>query len=227
MKSTWKPTKKLVALMLALVLALSVSAPVLAARSLIEKVEYEGKGKVEVDFYGRVQYKNPAVTVKDADGKTYRARITDRDSDDLEFKVTGLKGGMTYRFTISGIRQRGASSYTSYSGKFAVPAELSASKMIKKVEYEGRGKVEVEFRGKVQYKRVKVTVQDAQGKTYAAKILDKDNDDLEFRVTGLKSGETYSFTISGIRKRGAKAYTSYRGEFIASRSYYDRDDDDD
>lgn len=112
--------KKILSLVLALVLTLSLTAPALAASSLIKKVEYEGNGKVEVDFRSRVQYKNAKVTVKDSGGKSYSTRITEKDSDDLEFKVSGVQSGKTYTFTISGIRKRGASSYTKISGKFTV-----------------------------------------------------------------------------------------------------------
>ena len=64
--------------------------PVLAAPQL-QKTKYEKNGKVEVDFKGRVQYKNVKVTVKDSAGKAYSAYITDRDDDELEFVVKNYK----------------------------------------------------------------------------------------------------------------------------------------
>lgn len=229
--------KRLASILLAMVLILSISAPALAASSMIKKVEYEGNGKVDVDFSSKVQYKNAKVTVKDSSGKSYSVKITEKDSDDLEFKVSNIKAGKTYTFTISGIRKKGAKSYTKYSGKFTVPSESTTStspttsttptsSMIKKVKYEGNGKVEVDFKSKVQYKNTKVTVKDSSGKSYSVKITDKDSDDIEFRVSNITEGATYTFTISGIRKKGASSYTSYTGTFTANRSY-DHDDDDD
>ncbi len=92
---------------------------------------------------------------------------------------------------------------------FAMTA--SAAAQIKKVKYEGNGKVDVDFSSKVKYKNVKVTVKDAKGVKVSTVIVDKDKDDLEFRMTGFKQGKTYTFTISGIKKRGEKAFGSVKG----------------
>lgn len=110
--------KKVMFLMVAVVLVLSLAVPALAVSSLIKKVEYEGNGEVEVEFASRVQYNDAKVTVKDSSGKTYTARITEKDSDDLEFIVSDIESGKTYTFTISGIRKNGEKSYTTVSGEF-------------------------------------------------------------------------------------------------------------
>ena len=93
----------------------------------------------------------------------------------------------------------------------ALPA-MAASASIKKTEYEGSGYVDVDFRSRVQYKSAKVTVRDSSGKTYKANITEKDGDDLTFKTSGISSGKTYTYTISGVKKSGEKSYGTVTGK---------------
>ena len=61
----------------------------------VSEVEYEGKGKVEVSFKKKVQYKNLKLTVKGKGGKKVSARITGKDHDDVDFKIIGYQYGQT------------------------------------------------------------------------------------------------------------------------------------
>ena len=94
----------------------------------------------------------------------------------------------------------------------ALPA-MAASASIKKTEYEGSGYVDVDFRSRVQYKSAKVTVRDSSGKTYKANITEKDGDDLTFKASGISSGKTYTYIISGIRAGSSGSYGSVSGTF--------------
>lgn len=109
------------AAVLAAVLLAVPMVPASAAAPDIRKVQYEGKGKVDVDFSGKVSYKNVKVRVKDTDGKSYAAKILDRDSDDLEFKILNYKEGKTYRFKIYGIRAKGTSGYKNVLSRVKIP----------------------------------------------------------------------------------------------------------
>ena len=80
--------KKLLALTLVVLTLISAAIPAMAASASIRKTEYEGSGKVEVDFKKDVQYKNAKVTVKDSSGKSYTAKITEKDEDDLKYHRT-------------------------------------------------------------------------------------------------------------------------------------------
>lgn len=91
-----------------------------------------------------------------------------------------------------------------------LPVSAAAPKK-ESVEYKGNGRVDVEFRTKVNYKNTSVTVKDSSGKKYKAYIVDKDSDDLEFRIKNFKKGKSYRFTIDGIRKRGTVRYSSVSG----------------
>lgn len=66
------------------------SIPVQAKAPAKEKVEYEGYDKVEVEFYGNVQWKNPGITVKDSNGKQYAVAIVKRDNDEIKFRIKGF-----------------------------------------------------------------------------------------------------------------------------------------
>ena len=95
--------------------------PVYAAPE-IKDVEYEGKGKVEVEFRSKdVQYRKLKVTVKDSSGKTYKVRILGKERDDVDFRIVGYKAGTTYKFTIKGVRRKGEKKYSSLKGKVWIP----------------------------------------------------------------------------------------------------------
>ena len=205
--------KRIVALFL-VVMTLTMSMPALAATPTIKKTEYEGSGYVEVDFKKNVQYKNAKVTVKDSSGKKYTAKITEKDSDDMTFKVSSIKAGKTYTYTISGVRSGKSGKYVSVKGTFKVPAAKTVS--IKDLDYDrGDKELEIEFNRKVQYKSLKVTVKDSSGNKYTTKIREKENDGLEVYVKGLKKGKKYTVTVSKVRPSGSGSYKSVSKTFTA------------
>lgn len=92
----------------------------------------------------------------------------------------------------------------------AVPTFASAPKK-EKVKYEGSGKVEVEYVGHVKYKNSKITVKDSNGKKYNVTVIERDDDETIFKIKNYKKGETYKFTISGIKKSGTSEYGKVTG----------------
>jgi len=95
----------------------------------------------------------------------------------------------------------------------AVPA-LAAAPKVKSVDYEGKGVVEVEFNSEnVRYKNAKVVVKNSAGKRMTVTILEKDKDDISFKVKGLEPGAQYRFTISGVRKGTSGSYGKVTGSF--------------
>ena len=207
---------------LAMLMVIGLTAMPSFAAPKLEDVDYEGNGRVEVEFHSNVKYKNAKVKVTDAKGKKVSASIVHKDGDDLTFKIKKVKGGQTYQFTISGIRKKSEKKYSSVKGKIYVPDTSTVA--VKKVEYDAYDdddddddddyEVNFEFNTKVQWKSAKVTITDGT-KNYVKKIDDKDNDEIEVRVEPLEKGKTYQYTISGVRKKGAKKYTSISGSFTA------------
>lgn len=96
----------------------------------------------------------------------------------------------------------------------AAPA-LAAAPKIKKIEYEGNGVVEVDFTTRnVRYRNVKVTVKDVDGNSKTTRILEKDNDSIRFKVSGMAADSTYIFTITGVRTGNSGAYGKVTGRFM-------------
>ena len=129
--------KKLVSVILLLVLVFSLSIGAFAAAPVIKETEYEGAGRVEVDFTTRVQYKNLKVTVKGPDGVSKTAKVVDKDNDDLTFVIPNAKPGQKYSFKISGIRAGKTGDYKSVSGTVKVP---NWDPLMKDVEYDKHDK---------------------------------------------------------------------------------------
>lgn len=206
--------KRIVSMVLALAMILSLSVNVFAAAPVIEDVEYEGRGLVEVEFKKDVRYKNVKVTVKNAAGAKMTAKIVDKDEDDLTFFVKNLKPGAKYTFTISGVRAGRTGSYQTVKGSFKVPAK---DPFIKEIDYDRKDKdLEIEFVKRMQYKNLKVTIKDSDGKVVRCRIDEKNAKEIELDILGtMKVGKTYTVTISGIRTGGSGSYTTITSRFTA------------
>lgn len=97
-----------------------------------------------------------------------------------------------------------------FSTLLVMPVSAAAPQK-KSIKYEGYGKVELEFRSKVQWKNAKVTVKDSTGKAYSVKILNKDNDEIEFKILQFKQGQKYTCTVSGVRQGRSGSYGKVSG----------------
>ena len=206
--------KRILAMLVAAMLLVMSAAPAMAAAPKIRKTDYEGNGVVEVDFKTEnVRYKGAKVVVKDANGKKLAAKILEKDDDDLTFKVTGLKANGKYTYTISGVRAGRTGSYGKVSGTFKTP---SSGPSIKKVKYDREDReLEIEFATKVQFNGLKVTVKDAKGKALSVRWIEKGDDDLELKLSGVQRGKTYTVTVSGVRVRGKGNFVSVSKTFTA------------
>ena len=179
----------------------------------IRKVVYDENGEVDVDFKGHVEYGKTKIKVKDSSGKSYKAVITDKDDDDLDFTVKNFKAGKKYTFKITKVRKAGTKKYYTVKGSFKIPAGKKV--VVEEVDYDAEDdEVSIDFKSRVSYKNLKVKISD-ENKNYSVKILKKDNDEIELRVSGLKEGETYSYKITGVAPYGTKKYKTVKGTFIA------------
>ncbi len=218
LKNKWNQIKNMAtsALMVSALVFGITAAPANAAAK-IKEAEYEGKGKVEIDFFSKVEYKNLKVTAKDQSGKNVKVKIEDADDDDLTFKLKSFKSGSTYTYKISGIRKKGESKYGTIKGSIKIP-KSGGSVPVEKVEYDAKDReVSFEFETKIEYKNLKVTISDGK-KNYVTSIDDDDDEDflkdeVEVKVKKLKKGVMYHYTISGIKKAGDKKFTSISGNF--------------
>ena len=68
--------RRMLAALMIMVWMVVAAVPAFAAPK-IRKAEYEGKGRVEVDFNSKVRYQNVKVTVKDDKGTSYSTKINE------------------------------------------------------------------------------------------------------------------------------------------------------
>jgi len=212
-KKTKTTVRRMFATLMITIWAIVAAVPAFAAPK-VKKAEYEGKGRVEVDFNSKVKYKNVKVTVKDNKGATYSTTINEKDNDDLTFTIKNFKTGRTYTYTISGVKKNNESSYGKVTGKVTIPTPTTTPK-VKEVDYDkGDREVEFEFTTRVQWKGTKVTITDGS-KNYVTRIKEKDSDSIEVKVSKLTIGKKYTYKISGVRVKGANSYKTISGTFIA------------
>ena len=212
-KKTKTTVRRMFATLMITIWAIVAAVPAFAAPK-VKKAEYEGKGRVEVDFNSKVKYKNVKVTVKDNKGATYSTTINEKDNDDLTFTIKNFKTGRTYTYTISGVKKNNESSYGKVTGKVTIPTPTTTPK-VKEVDYDkGDREVEFEFTTRVQWKGTKVTITDGS-KNYVTRIKEKDSDSIEVKVSKLTIGKKYTYKISGVRVNGANSYKTISGTFIA------------
>ena len=206
--------KRSLSLLLAVLLLTLCAVPALAAAPKVQRTEYEGNGIVEVEFTTEnVRYKGAKVVVKDSAGKKLTATIREKDSDSITFKVKGVKAGKKYSYTISGVRKGNSGSYGKVKGTFTVPSgKLAIKEIVFDPAYDS---LEVEFTTPVQFKNLKVTIEDEYGDELPVTNLETFPDELEMDVEGMEDGETYTITISGVRVKGKGSYTSVSQRFMA------------
>ena len=188
-------------------LLICLMAGTVPAAPKVSEVEYEGKGKVEVSFKKKVQYKNLKLTVKGKGGKKVSARITGKDHDDVDFKIIGYQYGQTYTWTLKGIREKGKGSWTSVKGKIHIP-EAPKGIPVKKASYDiSDQELDIDFDVPVEWDSVQAAITD--GSTDYVRSLSKTGRrEIELKVRKMIPGKKYTCRIKGIRKKGASLFSS-------------------
>ncbi len=173
----------------------------------IKRSEYEGNGVVEVDLIRDVRYDNPQLTVTDSTGAAVPAQIINTDDDDIKFRIENPVPGETYDYVFTGISARRGGEEMKVSGSIRVPQEGEV--VIRKIQYDRDGEIEIDFSGSVEYGDVKAAVSSLLGGEFEVVITEKDRDSIEGYVRGLEYGGIYTLTVSGV---GAAELSA---EFIA------------
>ena len=88
---------------------------------------------------------------------------------------------------------------------------VKAAVTISKAEYEGEGRIAVAFSTEVSYENVKIAVTDSAGNAVDAVIAEMDDDELEFVLSNYVVGETYLYTIEGVREKSEAASAAASG----------------
>lgn len=189
-----------------------------------EDEEDEVSENVELKFTGRVKWqKSPEVTVSDETGASYSAELLDKDSDECDLYVEDLVEGHTYTIIIDGIKARNAASYGKAIFTFTIPAPhtdsaVPSSIQIEELEYdEEDNELEIEFKSRVRFsKDAEISITDRNGRLIDAELIEYGKDDCSIDINeNLEAGETYYYSISGIRKISEKTARTLTGSFTA------------
>lgn len=203
--------RRLTAILLA---ALLLTLPALAAAPEVERIEYEGNGFIEMDFFRDVSYENLSVKVSDFSGAEYPVTIFERDDDDLTFRAENLAPGETYEIIVSGIREGRTGDFGSVTGQISIPeAGIPA---VRSISYDAEdSELDVDFVENVDFTELQLEVTDQSGAVYETRIIEKDRDGFEAKVDGLTPGESYLAKISGVSLSGLNDYRTITADFVA------------
>ena len=191
-----------------LIVSLLVAAVAEGLNSDIKRSTYEGNGVVEVDFMRDVRYNNPQLTVTNSIGTAVQADIINTDDDDIKFRIAAPVPGETYTFAFAGVTARRGGEAVNASGSIRIP--LEGEVVIRKIEYDNDGEIEVDFLGTADLTNVSAVVTSAMGENFEIKLAERERNSFEGWVKGLEYGGIYTLTVSGVSAAG-----DLSAEFIA------------
>ena len=124
------------------------------------------------------------------------------------------------RFDLSVIRLKTVSAALALMLTCAAPGlSALAAGSIRNTEYSGDGRVEIEFDSSVSYDELKVSVSDAEGGQRTVSVLEKGSDELVFAIMDYKAGQTYTYTIEGIKVKDDANSVKLSGDITIPSSY--------
>lgn len=124
------------------------------------------------------------------------------------------------RFDLSVIRLKTVSAALALMLTCAAPGlSALAAGSIRNTEYSGDGRVEIEFDSSVSYDELKVSVSDAEGDQRTVSVLEKGSDELVFAIMDYKAGQTYTYTIEGVKVKNDAKSVKLSGDITIPSSY--------
>ena len=199
--------------------------------SLIEvssvKQDDDNKNIIDVHFTTKVMWDDNAsiTSLTDSSGKSYSAKIIDKDDDDVEIYVEGIKDGTNYTAEIQGIKAYNDNSFTSLKVTFETEkqqtkASTKSNLKVKDVDFDREDKeVSFDFDKNINLKSgAYIIIKDANGNAYSSKnsriICDEDDIEL-FLDKNLKQGQKYTYEIKGVKESSSNSYETIKGSFTA------------
>ena len=190
------------------------------------KQDDDNKNIVDVHFKTRVMWdENASISLTDSSGKSYSAKIIEKDDDDLEIYVEGIKDGTNYTANIQGIKGYDDSSYTNLKVTFETKKQQTKSSTksslkVKDVDFDREDKeVSFDFDKNIKAKSgAYIIIKDSNGNAYSSKnsriICDEDDIEL-FLDKNLKQGKKYTYEINGVKESTSNSYQTIKGSFTA------------
>lgn len=88
------------------------------ATKIKKEVAVKAKNTIIVKCKGKVQLKDAVVTVKDSNNKEYEGKVVGNSKGNIKVSINGLKKGMKYTVTITGVKTQKELNYASVSTTF-------------------------------------------------------------------------------------------------------------
>lgn len=181
------------------VLLLALHMTVLARTPRIDAIKHKGKGRIKVEFHGKVRYKNVKVTVKDSSGKKYKVKKIKKDSNEIRFTIVKYKERKTYKITISGVKKKGTGKYGKVSGRCTITPKVKSVPRITSSQAKSIANGYVSFEG-----------------VYVAEIYYSDGYYEATLLNANKKRERFIIRIDG--QTGAVVYFEYQPTSIKTRN---------
>lgn len=190
-------------------------APKKAVCQKVAKVTCTASGKVNISFKNKVAYTDSvSATITDVDGKEIACKISKKNKAMMAVSVKGLVKGQKYTLTIKGVKAKGSNEAADIVKTFTAKGMKTACAP-SKVSVAKKKFVTIKFKSSAYYKDAVVTVKDSEGNLYEAKIIKKAKGNIKIQVKGLKKGQKYTVTVTGIKTKKEKNYSSITKTFTA------------
>lgn len=188
----------------------------------VSKATCTSAGKVNISFRKNVSYASDlAVKIIAADGTEKDATITKKTKGMLVISGAGLVKGEKYTVEITGIKVKGSEVYTSTKCSFTakkIKTTCEAKKIKNKVAAKSKNRITVKCnKSVVLADTVTVTVTDADGNTYDAKIAGKSKGNIKVSVSKLEKGKKYTVVINGVKGKKEANFGSISTTFVTKK----------
>lgn len=174
----------------------------------VSKVTCTAAGKVNVSFRGKVTYTDSLkVTIVDEEGKVIECKIAKKNKALMSVKATGLVKGQKYTITIEGVLAKNVEEPATITKTFVAKGMKTTCK-VKTAKVIGKKFVNIKTSAPAYYKDAVVTVKDSDGNVCEAKIIKKSRSSIKVQINGMKKGNSYTVTITGIKTKKEQNFSS-------------------
>ncbi|MDO5155632.1 MAG: hypothetical protein Q4D51_06675 [Eubacteriales bacterium] len=181
----------------------------------LSKVTCTASGKLNISFKEKVNYADTLnIVLTDEAGTEIPCTISKKKKSSMTIAVKGLVKGQSYQLSISGLVSQKTNEAVTVEQTFKAKGIKTACKA-EKVSVSKANNVSLKLKGSACYKDAVVEVKDENGTVYEAKIVKKAKGSIKIAVEGLEKGKKYKVTISGIKTKKEKNYSSITTSFKA------------
>lgn len=181
----------------------------------VVKVTCTSSGRINVSFKEKVEYTDSVkVTLLDEDGEEVACEIVQKNKKLMGISTSGLVKDQKYTLTIQGVLVDNASESGDITTSFVAKGMKTACK-VSKVTVSKKKFVTMKMKSSAYYKDAEVVVKDEDGNVIEAKIVKKSKGNIKIQVSGLEKGEKYTVTVTGVKTKKEKNYSSITKTFTA------------